>query len=212
MGESNILNKLPVSASNLYAKNVFNFVDDLINKENKKDNLEDEIIENIIKKFMEIDPLIFVSYLSFQFNICMECYTFITPLMLRLSNFICNYCWAIIVGLSELIVFLIPSIFGFLAIALRQSIFLEDFVTQRMLACIKKKRINKNTSANLSAIFYLVSGVLFTLFKGLSSPETSRQGNLFGILGMVIAITEHFYYQNFRDYICFNIYFSRWIN
>ena len=29
MGESNILNKLPVSASNLYAKNVFNFVDNL---------------------------------------------------------------------------------------------------------------------------------------------------------------------------------------
>ena len=33
MGESNILNKLPVSASNLYAKNVFNFVDNLIDKE-----------------------------------------------------------------------------------------------------------------------------------------------------------------------------------
>ena len=29
LGESNILNKLPVSASNLYAKNVFNFVDNL---------------------------------------------------------------------------------------------------------------------------------------------------------------------------------------
>ena len=36
MGESNILNKLPVSASNLYAKNVFNFVDNLIDKESKK--------------------------------------------------------------------------------------------------------------------------------------------------------------------------------
>ena len=46
-GESNILNKLPVSASNLYAKNVFNFVDNLIDKESKKINinLEDEIIE-----------------------------------------------------------------------------------------------------------------------------------------------------------------------
>ena len=44
-------------------------------------------------------------------------------------------------------------------------------------------------SANLSAIFYLVSGVLFILaLRGLSSPETSRQGNLFGIIGMVIAI------------------------
>ena len=52
MGESNILNKLPVSASNLYAKNIFNFVDNLIDKENKniKINLEDEIIEKTLIK------------------------------------------------------------------------------------------------------------------------------------------------------------------
>ena len=44
-------------------------------------------------------------------------------------------------------------------------------------------------SANLLAIFYLISGVLFILaLRGLSSPETSRQGNLFGIIGMAIAI------------------------
>ena len=44
-------------------------------------------------------------------------------------------------------------------------------------------------SANLLAVFYLVSGVLFILaLRGLSSPETSRQGNLFGIIGMIIAI------------------------
>ena len=51
MGESNILNKLPVSASNLYA-NVFNFVDNLFDKESKKINinLEDEIIENTLIK------------------------------------------------------------------------------------------------------------------------------------------------------------------
>ena len=48
-------------------------------------------------------------------------------------------------------------------------------------------------SANLSAIFYLISGILFILaLRGLSSPETSRQGNFFGILGMVIAITVTF--------------------
>jgi len=48
-------------------------------------------------------------------------------------------------------------------------------------------------SANLSAIFYLVSGVLFILaLRGLSSPETSRRGNLFGVLGMIIAITVTF--------------------
>ena len=48
-------------------------------------------------------------------------------------------------------------------------------------------------SANLSAILYLISGVLFILaLRGLSSPETSRQGNLFGIIGMVIAVTVTF--------------------
>ena len=47
MGDNNILNKLPNSASNLYAKNMFNFVSNLYDKENKKINinLEDEIIE-----------------------------------------------------------------------------------------------------------------------------------------------------------------------
>ena len=48
-------------------------------------------------------------------------------------------------------------------------------------------------SANLSALFYLVSGVLFILaLRGLSSPETSRQGNLFGIIGMIIAVAVTF--------------------
>ena len=52
MGETNILNKLPVSASNLYAKNVFNFVVNLIDKEDKKINinLEDDIIEKTLIK------------------------------------------------------------------------------------------------------------------------------------------------------------------
>ena len=48
-------------------------------------------------------------------------------------------------------------------------------------------------SPNLSAIFYLISGVLFILaLRGLSSPETARRGNFFGILGMAIAITVTF--------------------
>jgi len=48
-------------------------------------------------------------------------------------------------------------------------------------------------SENLSAIFYLISGILFILaLRGLSSPETSRRGNFFGILGMLIAITVTF--------------------
>ena len=48
-------------------------------------------------------------------------------------------------------------------------------------------------SPNLSAIFYLVSGILFILaLRGLSSPETSRQGNYLGIAGMIIAIIVTF--------------------
>ncbi len=48
-------------------------------------------------------------------------------------------------------------------------------------------------SANLSAIFYLVSGILFILaLRGLSSPDTSRQGNYFGIVGMIIAVVVTF--------------------
>ena len=52
LGETNILNKLPISASSLYAKNVFNFVANLYDKENKKINinLEDEIIERTLIK------------------------------------------------------------------------------------------------------------------------------------------------------------------
>jgi H+-translocating NAD(P) transhydrogenase subunit beta len=48
-------------------------------------------------------------------------------------------------------------------------------------------------SANLSAVFYLISGILFILaLRGLSSPDTSRQGNYFGIAGMIIAIAVTF--------------------
>ncbi|MGE3303910.1 MAG: NAD(P)(+) transhydrogenase (Re/Si-specific) subunit beta, partial [Hyphomonadaceae bacterium] len=44
-------------------------------------------------------------------------------------------------------------------------------------------------NANIAAIAYLASGVLFILaLRGLSSPETSRQGNFYGMLGMGIAI------------------------
>ena len=52
LGEANILNKLPVSASNLYAKNVFNFISNLYDKESMKlnINLEDEIIEKTLIK------------------------------------------------------------------------------------------------------------------------------------------------------------------
>ena len=44
-------------------------------------------------------------------------------------------------------------------------------------------------SANLSSTLYLITGILFIFsLRGLSSPETSRMGNFFGILGMALAI------------------------
>ena len=49
-------------------------------------------------------------------------------------------------------------------------------------------------SANLSAILSLVSGVLFLLaLRGFSSPDTSRQGTFFVIVGMLIAVTVRFW-------------------
>ena len=52
MGERNILNKLPISASNLYSKNIFNFVENLFDKEKKNINInqEDEIIKKTLIK------------------------------------------------------------------------------------------------------------------------------------------------------------------
>ena len=52
IGDSNILNKLPTSASNLYSKNLYNFVVNLYDKKNNKINinLEDEIIHNTLIK------------------------------------------------------------------------------------------------------------------------------------------------------------------
>ena len=44
-------------------------------------------------------------------------------------------------------------------------------------------------NASIAALAYLASGVLFILsLRGLSSPETSRRGNLFGMVGMALAI------------------------
>ena len=48
-------------------------------------------------------------------------------------------------------------------------------------------------TTNLAASLYLISGVLFILaLRGLSSPETSRKGNFFGVLGMALAIIVTF--------------------
>ncbi|HEY5226822.1 MAG TPA: NAD(P)(+) transhydrogenase (Re/Si-specific) subunit beta [Methylovirgula sp.] len=51
-------------------------------------------------------------------------------------------------------------------------------------------------SANFAALIYLVAGILFILsLRGLSSPATSRKGNLFGIAGMAIAILATLAFQ-----------------
>ena len=64
-------------------------------------------------------------------------------------------------------------------------------------------------SANLSAVFYLVSGILFILaLRGLSSPDTSRQGNYFGIAGMIIAILVTFLsIGNFSTSLIYVVFF-----
>ena len=50
---------------------------------------------------------------------------------------------------------------------------------------------------SIAASLYLISGIFFILaLRGLSSPETSRKGNLFGILGMLIAIIVTFLLVN----------------
>ena len=52
-------------------------------------------------------------------------------------------------------------------------------------------------TTSLAASLYLISGVLFILaLRGLSSPETSRRGNFFGILGMALAIIVTFLFVN----------------
>ena len=52
IGIKNLMNKLPLTASNLYAKNLFSFIRNLYNKENNNFNinLEDEIIEKSLIK------------------------------------------------------------------------------------------------------------------------------------------------------------------
>ena len=61
-------------------------------------------------------------------------------------------------------------------------------------------------SANLSSLLYRASGVFFVLsLRGLSSPETSRQGNYFGMVGMAIAITTTLFLLQSKDMESFGI-------
>jgi len=55
-------------------------------------------------------------------------------------------------------------------------------------------------TADLAALAYLASGVLFILaLRGLSSPETSRRGNVLGMTGMALAVVVTLYLAGIRD-------------
>ena len=80
---------------------------------------------------------------------------------------------------------------GFVAVTLAAvNIFGGFIVTQRMLQNVSEERNSRAAvSENLSAFFYLVASICFILaLRGLSSPQTARAGNFYGIAGMVVAI------------------------
>ena len=159
IGVKTLMNRLPLTASSLYAKNLFSFIRNLYSKE-KKDfniNLEDEIIEkSLLKKslIMEIDPFIFrlsifiLSIFIGYYVVWSVTPSLHTPLM-SVTNAISS---VIIVGAIIAALagtsdgdFDISSIFGFIAIILAAiNIFGGFLVTQRMLQMYKKRRIKRN--------------------------------------------------------------------
>ncbi|WP_445675258.1 NAD(P)(+) transhydrogenase (Re/Si-specific) subunit beta [Pseudomonas aeruginosa] len=82
---------------------------------------------------------------------------------------------------------------GTLAVALAAvNVFGGFLVTRRMLEMFKKKAPKAGgplMSMNLVTLLYLIASVCFIqALKGLSHPTTSRRGNLFGMVGMAIAV------------------------
>ena len=158
IGVKSLMNSLPLTASSLYAKNLFSFIRNLYSKD-KKDfniNLEDEIIDkSLIKKslIMEIDPFIFrlsifiLSIFIGYYVVWSVTPSLHTPLM-SVTNAISSVIIvgaiiAALAGASESI-FNTSSIFGFIAIILAAiNIFGGFLVTQRMLQMYKKKKNKK---------------------------------------------------------------------
>jgi NAD(P) transhydrogenase subunit beta len=69
------------------------------------------------------------------------------------------------------------------------NIFGGFLVTQRMLPCTRRRPRARRHERQYRALLYLVSGVSSSWrCAGCRSPVTSRQGNLFGMIGMAIAI------------------------
>ena len=81
------------------------------------------------------------------------------------------------------------AVFGFIALILASREHLRRLPRHPAHAGhVQEEGLSANV-ANLAALLYLVSGVLFILaLRGLSHPTTSRQGNLYGMIGMGIAI------------------------
>ena len=90
---------------------------------------------------------------------------------------------------------------GVLAVALAAvNVFGGFLVTRRMLEMFRKKdkkapaapREEHEMSLNLVTLLYLVASVCFIqALKGLSHPTTSIRGNIFGMVGMAIAVAHH---------------------
>ena len=89
---------------------------------------------------------------------------------------------------------------GVLAVALAAvNVFGGFLVTRRMLEMFRKKdkkaaapAEGAQMSLNLVTLLYLVASVCFIqALKGLSHPTTSIRGNLFGMVGMAIAVAHH---------------------
>ena len=158
IGVKNLMNRLPLTASNLYAKNLFSFIRNLYSRE-KKDfniNMDDEIINKSILKegnVMEIDPFIFrlsifiLSIFVGYYVVWSVTPSLHTPLM-SVTNAISSVIIvgaiiAALAGTSQTI-FNTSSLFGFLAIILAAvNIFGGFLVTQRMLQMYKKKKKDK---------------------------------------------------------------------
>ncbi|MGC8384720.1 NAD(P)(+) transhydrogenase (Re/Si-specific) subunit beta [Pseudomonas aeruginosa] len=93
---------------------------------------------------------------------------------------------------AALTVTLLGKAMGTLAVALAAvNVFGGFLVTRRMLEMFKKKapKAGPLMSMNLVTLLYLIASVCFIqALKGLSHPTTSRRGNLFGMVGMAIAV------------------------
>ena len=56
-------------------------------------------------------------------------------------------------------------------------------------------------SSNMVAILYLISALLFIFaLRGLSHPESSRMGNIFGVIGMIIAVFTTLMFKSVLSY------------